>query len=164
MDQLDTNDADYDVACRWLQSNEEVWKPWLPERGKCFSQFGMYDASCLLLILAHSNSLQTCFHLFSLPLRVFIDYSYSCYSYSSSSSSSSYYYYYYSYSYSYFYSYSYSTHTPTPAASWVQSMLGFCSSGEEPTVFAESGSRCYHLQSLSIRPGLRKCIYTEAGR
>ena len=43
MDQLDTNDADYDVACRWLQSNEETWKTWLPERGKCFSQFGMYD-------------------------------------------------------------------------------------------------------------------------
>lgn len=47
MDQLDTKDSDYDVACRWLQSNEEKWKSWLPERGKCFSQFGMYDASCL---------------------------------------------------------------------------------------------------------------------
>lgn len=44
LDQLDTADSDYDVACRWLQSNEEIWTDWLPERGKCFSQFGIYDA------------------------------------------------------------------------------------------------------------------------
>lgn len=44
LDQLDTADSDYDVACRWLQSNEEIWTDWLPEKGKCFSQFGIYDA------------------------------------------------------------------------------------------------------------------------
>ncbi len=46
LDQLDTADSDYDVACRWLQSNEDIWTDWLPERGKCFSQFGIYDAPC----------------------------------------------------------------------------------------------------------------------
>lgn len=43
LDQLDTTDVDFDVACRWLQSNEQKRKTWLPERGKCFSQFGMYS-------------------------------------------------------------------------------------------------------------------------
>ena len=47
LDQLDTGDADFDVACRWLKSNEQTWTPWLPEKGKCFSQFGMYNVSKL---------------------------------------------------------------------------------------------------------------------
>ena len=47
LDQLDTEDTDFDVACRWLKSNEQTWTPWLPEKGKCFSQFGMYDVSRL---------------------------------------------------------------------------------------------------------------------
>ena len=43
LNQLDTSDADFDVACRWLLSNEHRWTTWLPEKGKCFSQFGMYS-------------------------------------------------------------------------------------------------------------------------
>eukprot|EP00435_Cladocopium_sp_Y103_P034027 s2350_g8.t1 len=43
LNQLDTNDDDFDVACRWLLSNEDRWNAWLPEKGKCFSQFGMYS-------------------------------------------------------------------------------------------------------------------------
>eukprot|EP00435_Cladocopium_sp_Y103_P075429 s332_g57.t1 len=43
LNQLDTGDADFDVACRWLLSNEDRWTTWLPEKGKCFSQFGMYS-------------------------------------------------------------------------------------------------------------------------
>ena len=46
LDQLDTTDVDFDVACRWLQSNEQKRKTRLPERGKCFSQFGMYSVPC----------------------------------------------------------------------------------------------------------------------
>jgi len=42
-DQTDTQDSYFDVACRWLRSNEAKWSDWLPEKGKCFSQFGMYD-------------------------------------------------------------------------------------------------------------------------
>jgi hypothetical protein len=46
LDQLDTTDVDFDVACRWLRSNEQKWKTWLPESGKCSPQFGMYSVSC----------------------------------------------------------------------------------------------------------------------
>ena len=47
-DQTDTQDSYFDVACRWLRSNEAKWSDWLPEKGKCFSQFGMYDDACFI--------------------------------------------------------------------------------------------------------------------
>lgn len=43
LNQMDTGDSDFDVACRWLKNNEAEWSDWLPEKGKCFSQFGMYN-------------------------------------------------------------------------------------------------------------------------
>ena len=43
LDQLNTGDTNFEVACRWLKQNEASWTEWLPERGKCFSQFGMYN-------------------------------------------------------------------------------------------------------------------------
>ena len=46
LNQLDTGDSNFDVACRWLKENEASWSSWLPERGKCFSQFGMYSDAC----------------------------------------------------------------------------------------------------------------------
>lgn len=46
LNQLDTGDSNFDVACRWLKENEAFWFSWLPERGKCFSQFGMYSDAC----------------------------------------------------------------------------------------------------------------------
>ena len=46
LNQMDTNDDDFDVACHWLLSNEDRWTTWLPEKGKCFSQFGMYSVPC----------------------------------------------------------------------------------------------------------------------
>lgn len=48
-DQVNTQDSDFDVACRWILANEAKWSDWLPEKGKCFSQFGMYDDACLVL-------------------------------------------------------------------------------------------------------------------
>eukprot|EP00435_Cladocopium_sp_Y103_P005247 s85_g1.t1 len=42
LDGLDSGDPSLDVACRWLQANEK-WRSWLPEKGKCNSQFGIYD-------------------------------------------------------------------------------------------------------------------------
>lgn len=45
LDQLNTDDGDFDVACRWLQANEDKWTTWVPEQGKCFTQFGMYNAT-----------------------------------------------------------------------------------------------------------------------
>ena len=45
LDQLNTDDGDFDVACRWLQANEDKWTTWIPEQGKCFTQFGMYNAT-----------------------------------------------------------------------------------------------------------------------
>lgn len=43
LNQMDTGDSDFDVTCRWLKNNEAEWSDWLPEKGKCFSQFGMYS-------------------------------------------------------------------------------------------------------------------------
>eukprot|EP00435_Cladocopium_sp_Y103_P042606 s1772_g11.t2 len=43
LDQLNTGDSNFDVACRWLRANEPSWSAWVPEKGKCFSQFGMYS-------------------------------------------------------------------------------------------------------------------------
>lgn len=48
--QMDTGDSDEDVACDWLLSNPDTWAPWLPERGKCYLQFGMYSVPwCCIL-------------------------------------------------------------------------------------------------------------------
>ena len=46
LNQMDTNDDDFDVACRWILSNEDRWTAWIPEKGTCFSQFGMYSVPC----------------------------------------------------------------------------------------------------------------------
>lgn len=43
LDQLNTEDSNFDVACRWLRANEPSWSAWVPEKGKCFSQFGIYS-------------------------------------------------------------------------------------------------------------------------
>lgn len=43
LDQLDTSGTDFEVACRWLQDNADIWEEWIPEQGKCFAQFGMYN-------------------------------------------------------------------------------------------------------------------------
>ncbi|CAL1152860.1 unnamed protein product [Cladocopium goreaui] len=42
-DQADTGDAPEVVACRWLQANKDHWESWLPDKTKCFPQFGLYD-------------------------------------------------------------------------------------------------------------------------
>ena len=37
-------------CCMPLDSSQwSKWSDWLPEKGKCFSQFGMYDDACLVL-------------------------------------------------------------------------------------------------------------------
>eukprot|EP00435_Cladocopium_sp_Y103_P072515 s36_g40.t1 len=67
LNQLDTNDADFDVACRWLHANEKKWKTWLPESGKCLSQFGMYSEKDEKFLQAREEAL-ACF-----PCREGID-------------------------------------------------------------------------------------------
>ena len=52
LDQLNTEDSNFDVACRWLRANEASWSAWVPEKGKCFSQFGMYSDTCLEVVKA----------------------------------------------------------------------------------------------------------------
>ena len=56
LDQLNTGDSNFDVACRWLRANELSWSAWLPEKGKCFSQFGMYSDARLHEVLESSDT------------------------------------------------------------------------------------------------------------
>ncbi|CAK9106006.1 unnamed protein product [Durusdinium trenchii] len=42
LDQVQTGDSYREVACRWIQSNQEVWRSWLPDPTTCFAQFGLY--------------------------------------------------------------------------------------------------------------------------
>eukprot|EP00435_Cladocopium_sp_Y103_P000432 s296_g1.t1 len=55
LDQLNTGDPNFDVACRWLRANEASWSAWVPEKGKCFSQFGMYSDTRHEVLKAHIN-------------------------------------------------------------------------------------------------------------
>jgi len=41
-DQLQTEDSDFEVACRWLKANQDTWKNWLPDATKCYAGFGLY--------------------------------------------------------------------------------------------------------------------------
>eukprot|EP00435_Cladocopium_sp_Y103_P065144 s2564_g27.t1 len=43
LDQIDSAKTSFEVACRWLQGNNDKWMTWLPEKGKCNPQFGIYD-------------------------------------------------------------------------------------------------------------------------
>lgn len=56
LNQLDTGDSNFDVACRWLKKNEASWSSWLPERGKCFSQFGMYSERTETFLMQRNDS------------------------------------------------------------------------------------------------------------
>lgn len=56
LNQLDTGDSNFDVACRWLKENEASWSSWLPERGKCFSQFGMYSERTETFLMQRNDS------------------------------------------------------------------------------------------------------------
>lgn len=59
LNQLDTGDSNFDVACRWLKENEhneKSWSSWLPERGKCFSQFGMYSERTQTFLMKRNDS------------------------------------------------------------------------------------------------------------
>ena len=48
LDQLDSTKTSFEVACSWLQGNDK-WMTWLPEKGKCNPQFGIYDESLPIL-------------------------------------------------------------------------------------------------------------------
>ena len=43
LDQLETEGSNLEVVCKWLRANEASWTSWVPENGKCYSQFGMYN-------------------------------------------------------------------------------------------------------------------------
>ena len=43
LDELDSTKTSFEVACSWLQGNNDKWMTWLPEKGKCNPQFGIYD-------------------------------------------------------------------------------------------------------------------------
>lgn len=47
MDQINTGEDAYQVACRWLQDNksQEIWTEWLPDTSKCFPQFGLWNTN-----------------------------------------------------------------------------------------------------------------------
>jgi len=60
LDQLNTDDGDFDVACRWLQANEDKWTTWVPEQGKCFTQFGMYNEQTKAFLATREDVVITC--------------------------------------------------------------------------------------------------------
>ena len=43
LDQLETKDGWPEVACRWLQGNEAIWRQWIPDNSECSAGFGMFD-------------------------------------------------------------------------------------------------------------------------
>ena len=44
LDQMDTENSTYwDAACRWVKSNRERWRDWLPDKSQCFQGFGIFD-------------------------------------------------------------------------------------------------------------------------
>ncbi len=45
LDEVTSSDSPREVACRWLQNNEDVWQKWLPDTTKCFKHFGLYNGS-----------------------------------------------------------------------------------------------------------------------
>ena len=43
VDGLEASAPDYrEIACRWLQANRELWESWIPDKSKCFAQFGLF--------------------------------------------------------------------------------------------------------------------------
>ncbi|CAK9057959.1 unnamed protein product, partial [Durusdinium trenchii] len=44
LDQKNTSNSWQETTCRWLQSNKEVWKSWIPDESQCFPGFGLYDS------------------------------------------------------------------------------------------------------------------------
>lgn len=45
LDEVTSRASPTEVACRWLQNNEDVWQKWLPDPTKCFQHFGLHDGS-----------------------------------------------------------------------------------------------------------------------
>eukprot|EP00434_Breviolum_minutum_P025478 symbB.v1.2.022512.t1/scaffold2002.1/size92861/6 len=44
LDHMDTENSTYwDSACRWVKSNRERWRDWLPDKTRCFQGFGIFD-------------------------------------------------------------------------------------------------------------------------
>jgi len=60
LDQLNTEDSNFDVACRWLRANEPSWSAWVPEKGKCFSQFGIYSEQTQQFLTKREGSAISC--------------------------------------------------------------------------------------------------------
>lgn len=42
LDQIETKDNSSEVACRWVNANENLWKSWLPDVTQCYAGFGLY--------------------------------------------------------------------------------------------------------------------------
>ncbi|CAK9072466.1 unnamed protein product [Durusdinium trenchii] len=44
LDQKNTGDSWRNATCRWLRSNEALWRSWIPDESQCFPGFGLYDS------------------------------------------------------------------------------------------------------------------------
>eukprot|EP00913_Durusdinium_trenchii_P033475 g31340.t1 len=43
LEKLESGKPYSDVACRWLHTNTERWRKWLPDKTKCFARYGLYN-------------------------------------------------------------------------------------------------------------------------
>ncbi|CAK9007781.1 unnamed protein product [Durusdinium trenchii] len=55
LEKLESGKPYSDVACRWLHTNTERWRKWLPDKTKCFARYGLYNEKVAKFVESRTN-------------------------------------------------------------------------------------------------------------